>query len=74
MKVYLRIEESKFNYPEDMACILTYLNEHGVILVEDSTIEDLYYTFSEEQYSAGWMGVNDEILAEFENWLIDVEL
>ena len=74
MRVYLRVEESKFNYPEDMARILEYLNEHGVILVEDSAIEDLYYTFSEEQYDAGWMSVNDDILAEFENWLIDVEL
>ena len=73
MKVYQR-NDSKFTYPEDMRLILDYLNAHGKILVKDSTIEDLYYDFSDEKYCAGWMCVNDEILEEFEDWLNELEL
>ena len=73
MRVYERYETNDFSYPEDMEKILDYLNSHGKILVKESTIEDLYYDFSDENYSAGWMGVNDEVLEHFEDWLNDYE-
>ena len=73
MKVYER-NENNFAFPEDMKLILNYLNAHGKILVKDSTIEDLYYDFSDEKYCAGWMCVNEWILAEFEEWLNELEL
>lgn len=73
MKVYKR-NETNFAFPEDMRLILDYLNAHGKILVKESTIEDLYYDFSYEKYYAGWMCVSDEILAEFEEWLNELEL
>jgi hypothetical protein len=73
MKAYER-NESKFNHPEDMKLILDYLNAHGRILVKESTIEELYYDFSDEKYCACWMGVNDRMLEEFEDWLCDIEI
>ena len=73
MKVYER-NESKFNHPEDMKLILDYLNAHGKILVNESTIEDLYYGFSDEKYCASWMGVNNRLLEEFEDWLCDINI
>ena len=72
MKVYERNEDC-FAYPDEMKQILDYLNERGTINVNASTIESLYYDFSYERYCAGWMGVNEDILAEFERWLTNVE-
>lgn len=69
MRVYERKYNPKYTYPEDMKMILDYLNEHGKILVSDSDIENLYYDFSDEKYCASWMGVNEQMLEEFEDWL-----
>ena len=73
MKVYER-NKSNFMHPEDMKLILDYLNAHGKILVHESTIEDLYYDFSDEKYCARWMGVNEQMLEEFEDWLCDIDI
>ena len=73
MKVYER-NENNFTFSEDMKLILDYLNAHGKVLVKASTIEDLYYDFSDEKYCAGWMCVDEQILAEFEEWLNELEL
>ena len=73
MRVYER-NENDFAFPEDMKLILDYLKAHGKVLVKDSTIEYLYYRFSDEKYYAGWMCVSEEILAEFEEWLNELEL
>lgn len=72
MKVYERNEDC-FTYPDDMKRILDYLNERGKVNVNNSTIESLYYDFSDERYCASWMSVNEGILAEFERWLTNVE-
>lgn len=69
MKVYKRYDKYNFAFPDDMEKILNYLYKHGEILVNDSTIESLYFDFSYEKYDAGWMGVNEQILEEFEDWL-----
>ena len=74
MKVYERNESIDFVYPDEMTEILNYLNKHGKILVKPSTIESLYFRFSDEQYSASWMGVNEELLKEFEEWLTEVNI
>lgn len=75
MKVYKRYECANYIYPDDMKCILTYLNEHGEILVAPSIIEWLYFRFSEEQYCASWVCVvNDQVLEEFENYLTNVNI
>lgn len=69
MKVYKRHDKYKFAYPDDMEKILNYLRKCGEILVNDSTIESLYYDFSDEQYYANWISVDEQILEEFEDWL-----
>ena len=74
MKVYKKFQEYNFTHPEDMNLILDYLNKHGEILIENSSIESLYYDFSDERYSAGWIGVNDDTLEEFAEWLDKYEL
>lgn len=73
MKVYER-NENKFQYPEDMAKILNYLNGRGKILVKESKIEDLYHEFSDKKYCAGWMSVDMKLLQKFEEWLREYEL
>ena len=73
MKVYER-NCSKFTYPDEMEKILKYLTEHGNILVDSSTIEDLYYEFSSRKYEASWMRVNEQILEEFEEWLSELDI
>ena len=73
MRVYIR-KSSKFDHPDDMERILNYLKERGDILVKESTIEDLYYRFSEDEYCASWMSVDDRRLEEFEDWLFSIEL
>ena len=74
MKVYERNESIDFVYPDEMTEILDYLNKHGKILVTPSTIESLYFRFSDEQYSASWMIVDEELLKEFEEWLTEVDI
>lgn len=67
MKVYER--KKFFDFPEDMKEILCYLRENGTIYVDEKTIEKLYYEFSDDQYAAGWMCVDEKLLDEFANWL-----
>lgn len=73
MKVYER-NESCFTYPDEMERILAYLNERGKINVKASTIENLYYDFSDERYCATWMCIDENLLAEFEEWLTDIDI
>lgn len=74
MKVYKRNESADFTYPDEMIKILDYLNEHGKILAKPSTIESLYYNFSDERYCASWMCVDEHILEDFEKWLTEVDI
>lgn len=73
MKVYER-NDKLFTYPDEMERILTYLNERGKNNVKASSIENLYYNFSDERYCATWMCVDESLLAEFEEWLIHVDI
>ena len=74
MKVYIRTMEYPYDYPEDMKLILDYLNSHGQVLVNGYTIEKLYREFSDDQYCAGWMSVDDQMLEEFERWLAKYDM
>lgn len=73
MKVYER-NDKLFTYPDEMERILTYLNERGKNNVKASSIENLYYNFSDERYCATWMCVDESLLAEFEEWLTHVDI
>lgn len=72
MKVYER-NYTEFSHPEDMKLIIDYLNERGKILVRESTIENLYYEFSETR-CAIWLIVHEDTLAAFEEWLTKVDI
>lgn len=74
MKVYKKHDKYKFIYPDDMEKILNFLSKHGEIFVSDSTIEDLYFEFSNERYSASWVSVNERLLEEFTDWLDEYRL
>lgn len=74
MKVYTKNNDSGYRHPEDMKKILDYLGEHGILHVSGSTIERLYSDFSESEYCAGWMGVDDDLLEQFSDWLDEIEL
>ena len=74
MKVYERNEYNNFTYPDEMKHILDYLNERGKILVKASTIESLYYEFSEERYCASWVCIDERMLEEFEEWLTEKDI
>ena len=73
MKVYIKRAESCFDYPDEMAKILTYLTENGSLNVSENTVERLYREFSEGR-AAGWLCVDDEVLEDFANWLADLDL
>ena len=72
MKVYER--NRGFEFPEDMKEIMRYLHANGNVYVNEKTIEKLYGDFSEEEYCAGWMCVDEKRLDEFANWLDGKEI
>lgn len=72
MRVYVKngeSDETQFRYPEDMKKIMDYLQAHGTVQVQEKSIELFYEIFSDSQYDAGWLHVNDQILEEFADWL-----
>lgn len=73
MRAYIKYESSNFSYPEDMEKILTYLRKHGELCVSGETVERLYREFSGSR-CAGWLIACDETIAEFAEWLNDIEL
>lgn len=74
MKPYSKWKNERFAYPEDMQKIIAYLRAHGDLNVSGSTVEDLYYRFSDEVYCASWMSVDDKLLEEFADWLDEIKL
>ena len=74
MRVYEKHESRDFTYPDEMERILSYLNENGTLLVKPTTVEKLYYEFSEDEYCASWMCVDDGLLEEFADWLDKKEI
>ena len=74
MKVYVKNAQYKYQFPEDMERILTYLNENGELFVDGFTVEKLYEKFSDECYCAGWITVDHYTLSEFADWLEKYDL
>ena len=72
MIVY-RKNDVVYDYPEDMYKILGYLTERGTLLIDGETVERYYMRFSEEKYCAGWMTAHDETIAEFADWLAEID-
>ena len=74
MKVYIKKESPVYDRPEDMAKILEYLAENGTLQVSGTSVERFYREFSHECYCAGWMSVREETLAEFADWLAEIDI
>lgn len=74
MRVYEKHTSQDFVYPDEMKRILEYLNEHGTLLVKPLTVEKLYREFSEDEYCASWLCVDDDVLEEFANWLNEKDI
>lgn len=77
MKAYTPYEEAgemAYSYPEQMEKILDFLNANGQLNVADATVECLYREFSEDRYCAGWMIVDENLLAEFAEWLSNYDV
>ena len=74
MVVYKLYNEESYDHPVDMKKILTYLESYGELYVNGSTVEKLWYRFSDRQYCAGWIGVNESTLSCFAEWLDGAEL
>ena len=74
MKAYTKRDECTFDYPDEMAKILEYLEAHGTLHDSARTVQSLYRDYSCERWSAGWIGVNDEILEEFADYLAEIDI
>lgn len=75
MKVYIKndTDYSRFSRPRDMEAIMVYLNDHGKLTVSADTVERLYYQYSDER-CCGWRIVDEETLADFADWLAELDL
>lgn len=73
MRAYIKNESVVFDYPEDMEKILRYLKANGTLNIQPSTVERLYYDFS-DTHACGWCIVDEERLEEFADYLSEVEL
>lgn len=76
MKAYVKEKKElpEFLHPKDMKAILEYLEAHGNIQVSAEQVEGYYMMFSEAIYGAAWIGVGLTQLAEFADYLSQVEV
>lgn len=74
MKAYIKEYPYLFYYPEDMENILVYLNKNGLVQVSTKAVEGFYHEFSQYEYNIGWKAPTPGILAEFADWLSDIDL
>ena len=73
MKAY-EPHKTQFEFWVDMEMILNYLNANGKLNIAPERVEALYEAYSEDVWCAGWMGVSEEILESFANWLSEIEV
>lgn len=73
MKAY-EPHKTQFEFWVDMEMILNYLNVNGKLNITPERVEELYEAYSEDVWCAGWMGVSEEILESFANWLSEIEV
>lgn len=74
MKVFQKYEPLVFDHEDDMQKIILYLGARGKLYIPYKKLEQLYYEFSNEVASAGWLIPDDHWLAEFVEWLSEYEL
>ena len=59
---------------EDTPVIVNYLEKRGRVYVKDTTIAMFYRMFSNSVCDAGWMGVSEDTLLRFSDWLDSIDL
>lgn len=74
MKAYVKNWRYAYYYPEDMEKILDYLNENGMVQVSRKSVENFYHEFSQDNYGVGWKAPEPEIIAEFADWLSEIDI
>lgn len=73
MKVYIPYKEEKLYHPEDTHKIVDYLRAHGELKIRAKTVEDYWYDFSDTR-CAGWLGVDEETLESFAEYLSEIDI
>ena len=73
MKAY-EPHKTQFEFWVDMEMILNYLNANGKLNITPERVEELYEGYSEDVWCASWMGVSEEILESFAEWLSEIEV
>lgn len=62
-------EECYIQYPDDVKKIREYLEKIGELEAADAEIDNYWSLYSDERFCAGWMGVNEDLLDKFADWL-----
>ena len=62
-------EECYIQYPDDVKKIREYLAKIGNLDAADEEIDNYWSQYSDEKFCAGWMGVNENLLDGFADWL-----
>ena len=73
MKAY-EPHKTQFEFWVDMEMILNYLNANGKLNITPERVEELYEGYSEDVWCASWIGVSEEILESFAEWLSEIEV
>ena len=60
---------SYYHFGKDIKQIQDYMIEHLDLYIEVETINEIWIDFSNEEYSAGWIGVDKSTLEEAKKWL-----
>ena len=74
MKAYEYKQFENYDYPQEMETILDYLHKNGKLNISVKEVERQYRIFSHEQFSAGWMEIDDNLLSAFANYLSGVDI
>lgn len=56
MRVYVKHTSQDLDHQDEMERILDYLNKHGTLLVNSSTVKRLYHEFCEYEHWVRWGG------------------
>ena len=59
---------SYYQFGKDIKQIQDYMIEKLDLYIEVETINEMWTDFSNEEYSAGWIGVDKRILEEASKW------
>ena len=74
MRLYVKFDEYESHHKTDVAKIMLYLQNHGMLYVTMKTVVEKYRDFCDEKASASWLTPDDDTLEEFADWLADIVL